>query len=662
MSINSFEINGAEINGVAVIATLSGTLVTVQQEVRELLSGTLVTVQQEVELRETLSGTLVTVEQSVVGSIAGTVVTVSQDVRDAADVSRLARRGYDCQIYLAGYQIPDEQLTEELVIEFNENNAATASIVLFPGPGVQDLSFYYGKAIAINLTKPSGSATRVFTGVVDIVDFDVINGKTFLQCTDRRKELLDAIPSPTDKFGTSYDTSLIETYEGSNSEIIDKLLPYADSSLDFDAFNQYHYTSWTPKATADFTLSGSEVFRRDPNIELVYRGRIINQVNISYTYEFSRLHYREVLNTWRAGIQGFPGSGTAFGTFLREGRSLVRRETIRSAAEGGGWILKNAVSYDDLPPPGWYGGIGWLGDQQRWNLGNNGATASGFSSYNITTSSSSSSQATYAAGATWTGTRRFSQKLQKTYTITVTATDSQALFGTVSRDSSYSIQDPYDASRWDNYAAYESSFNVGNGQTIALNTSKAVDVVTIEGKSNENLKAAVQRARVEILKSHRENTVTAETPIMPELQLYHTLAINSTQIQAKGKVSSYRHVVNFTTTDSFTEFEIKFYQLGAGGSNTALELPAISTPLLGGVRGSNSLPSYYGVQPPSDSNFTRSGFYGNKIKSGLTTRYQESFIVLWPAVPGTMTDGQNFSGTATYDTNIPTGTLTITYD
>ena len=91
MTINRTQISGQQING-GLYETLSGTLVTVQQEVRTLLSGTLVTVEQEVELRETLSGTLVRVEQTIQGSTSGTLVTISQRVSDAINKTVLESR------------------------------------------------------------------------------------------------------------------------------------------------------------------------------------------------------------------------------------------------------------------------------------------------------------------------------------------------------------------------------------------------------------------------------------------------------------------------------------------------------------------------------------------------------------------------------------------
>jgi hypothetical protein len=655
MTINSFEINGAEINGSGIIATLDGALVTVQQEVRVLLEGELLAFEQTVELRETISGELVLVEQSVEGSIDGTLVVVSQTVRDSAQKTKLERRKYDCQVFLDGYQIPENQLTDRLTVEFNEDAAAVANLVLRPGAGVQDLSFYYGKTIKINLTKPSGSVTRVFTGVVDIVDFNVLENKTLLQCTDRRKELLEAIPSPQSKFGTGYDVSLIESLQGSNSEIISKLLPYAPFALDFDAYNQYHYTSWTPKATADISLSASQVYRREPSVDLVFRGRIINQVNIEYTYTHKRLHNAKVR-------RGVTANQDNWGDTLRTGKTMLSRETVNAVTSGGGWVLAGSVDFTPLPAPGWYGGRAWIGDAQVSQTTNTGATASGSAIRRTTARATYEANGSHCLRAEWDVYKRWTQDIQKRYVLTVTAPTSQSLFGAVDRDASYSVTDSYDATRWTDFPSATNNYNTGTGQTLNVGAAGSFDVKPDEPLSLSNLQAAIVKAQVSILNSHRDNTVGFEIPLLPEVQLYHTMEVTTSKIQAKGKVFKYIHTVDFKSSESFTEVEFKFYGLGDGGSTTPETPPSIDTTRLISYPGSEVYGSRYGVKPSTNVDNVAPGFYGNKYVSGVYTTIEPQLIIQYPQIAAGLTDGRQYSGSASYNLEIPTNTLVITYD
>lgn len=673
--INTKVFNGGIVSG-TVIGTGSGPIVALEQDVQIVGSGSLVGIEQTITLLETGSGSLVSLEQLTNTTASGSLVAIGQNVRSTTESSRLSRRGHDVAVFIGGYQVPDDDLTDEMSIVFNEDAAASCDFTVRPTIGVQDIAFYYGKTVVVNITKTDNSVHRAFTGIVDVVDFDIITNKTQLTCTDRRKELMNTINGPLSLFG-QYDTSLLENYNNnSNTQIIDKLLPYRPYSLDFDSQNQWHYTSWTPKATADITLSDPTVFRRDPSIELINRGRVVNKINITATYTFKRLHNHTVGYTFNTP---YTQAGTNFSLVVNSGYTLTTRNAIESAISGTGWPLKDPIVYTGLPAPGYYGlgPVTWVGDTIRSNTtavlaGDNVAVitdSNGNTVYTYNNNQTYDIAGEHCTVAAWNLVNRWSQDITHKYSLSISNTNSAAVFGEVSKDSSYSFSEDYDSSRWDTFEEYDRFFSVGDGSTIDMNSSGTTDVQQNFGLTLSNIQSVVEKARTEILSSHRDNKTIVETNILPEVQLHHTVDVNATKVSAKGKVKTYTHSIDFKEPcKTHTMIEIAFYALGAGGSDSSTTIPAVSDSAVGTVVSAYGLGAVYGEAPDSTTGSYRdAGFHGNKfIQNGISTKifstYPTQFIVDSPAIPESLTDGYEFIAADSYNMSIPTGTITITYD
>jgi hypothetical protein len=221
-----------------------------------------------------------------------------------------------------------------------------------------------------------------------------------------------------------------------------------------------------------------------------------------------------------------------------------------------------------------------------------------------------------------------------------------------------------------NFGSYENFFDVGDGTEIAMASSGTRDVQGQRGLSTSNTYSAIEKARTEILSSHRDNKVVVETTILPELELYHTLHVNATKINAKGKVKTYTHTVDFKEPcNTRTNIEIAFYALGAGGSNSTISLNDVADTPIGDI----IVPTFGSLLPGADYNrdttgsYKESGFHGNYFKpNGFSaptyTNYPVQMIVDSPAVPATLTDGYEYGATQSYSMSIPTNTITITYD
>lgn len=673
MSFNGGPFNSFVYNGKAssIIATGGGRLVDIEQKVVVVGSGRVVDIEQVVEFFETGSGRLVDIEQNVVNTASGRLVDFAQNVVSDSALPK----GYDFAAFLGGLQIPASEISGTCDIAFSEDSAAVATLTLKKCGGEQDLTEYFGKDLVITGTGKDAITYRIFTGVVDIVDFDIIDGKTTLEATNRRKELLEAIPSPEDKFGTSYDTRYLINQELEGADLIEALLPFAPFSLDFDAYNNYRYTAWEPKATADINLTGSDVLRADPQLENITRGRIVNEVNIDFFYQFSRLHYVETSYTWQAPYQA---DGTSFAPLvLTQGYSLTRKETIQAAIEGASWIVKNEVVFGGLPPAGWYNGLLWVGDTPQQSTqasrdinGDPITDSNGNTVYTTYSRRNYATEGVHASSANFTLTNRWTQQGIKKYSLTVSSASSQAVFGVVPRKNSYTITDAYDSERWDNYEGYAPDFEVGNGDTITLTGNQTYNVLTNEPIAKSNIQAAMDKAKTEILKTHRENLITIQAWFYPRVQLFHTLEIDTGavsegyRIQAKGKVKEYTHRLDFSgKTRPQTDIQIAFYSLGAGGSDDTYTLPVITPTNPDTVTSVRALDSVYGQDPDTEFYLKRDGWFGNKwpVASFFRTSFTEQFRVDTPRVPASLVDGIEYSNTGSYGIQIPTNSLTITY-
>ena len=674
MSFNSNTFNSAPFNGVtvsspgSVIASGSGAIAYLGQNVTIQGSGAIAYLEQDVELFIQGSGAIAYLAQNVISTGSGAIAYLAQNVTNQAERTKLQRWRHGVNVFLGGVELDPSILTGDLIVDKGEGESITCDLELIPGFGRQDPSDYFGKELIVIAENPTSGPYRIFTGVVDTTEFDVMTWRTSLRATNRRKELIGAIVGVDEKFGTQFDTSYLIDQELSTEDKVEELLKYAPKSLDFDSYNEYHYVDWEPKATADFVLASADVFRRKPTVEVVNRSRIINQVKLKVEYQYTRLHYVQVHYTWNAE---FNSAGAGFDKVTQQGYSLTRKETIVAAIEGTGWPLRaGSLGFEDLPPPGWYGGIGWQGDvQQATTVANTDAGGSPLTDSNgntvyrsVTKQAYKGTNGVHCTEAGFDLTYRFSQQGIKSYNLEVNALESQGYFGVISRESGYSITDTYDAERWNNNEAHVRFFDVGNGTTLTLDSSQTYEVTTQEGKARSNIQAAIAAAQVEILKSHRENIVTCEVALMPQLELHHTVEINSNVIESKGKVKRITHTISFDEYDSSTKIETAQYYLGSGGTTASTVPPTITPSNPAAFPGNRVLPSIYGVDPNLRLNYD--GWYGNRYITGSLTKtaYTEQFRVDTPFIPGGLTNGIKFSNnTTSYSLEIPAATIGIIY-
>ena len=403
-ALNSNPLNEAPLVG-------AGSLVSVEQNVGFIESGSLVSVEQDVQYFFRGTGGFIDVEQIVNSTQSGALVVVEQLVTDDTDDEHIARTGWDIVLTINGNIVDRDKIKGQIRVNRTESSTSLMDVTLIPDSGVQAASSYIGQTITLDVRTSSGGTTRVYTGLVDIPELDLIAKELTLRCADRREELIVSQVGPlVSTIGNYSDLIFPKVNEIGIVKQLDFRLSTVPKTVDFDAYGALRITDWAAKSSADRTLTDSQVFRRDPKVELTSRGRILNKVNINFQYRYERLHHWERAYSWTSPIDA------DFTKFLQDGYSLTRRDLVAGAIGASGWPVKGDITYNEIHPAGWYGGIGFATTQLTGTsvpvtdaLGNAVTDTAGNPVYESRVLGGVDMTTILCEGASWTGTFRWAQ-------------------------------------------------------------------------------------------------------------------------------------------------------------------------------------------------------------------------------------------------------------
>lgn len=671
-SLNSHAIN-ASAAAVTIIGTGSGTLVSLEQTVANIGSGTLVSLEQTVNLLETGSGTMITLNQDVQTTASGTLVIFDQKVRDLSTPSHLTRTGWDLDVYIGGEQINKGTIIRNVDIEFSEGDSSLATIVLRGQAGAQDLDYYDGKEVIINGQAYSNSNNptqtvdgnyRLFTGIVDITEIDLINEFITLRCINERRKLINQNLSATVKTIGTWNETIFGSYRDTAEELDQRVstIPY---SADFDPYNNFILTSWTPKATADITFAGSGIFTKEPQIQRANAARIVNKITLKMQYRYQRLHHWQRSFSWIGDIEDNPCR------ILAGGYDLTRRDLIAQAVQNAGWPLRGSIAFEDPPAAGWYSCNGTYAALSYTQTTAEMVARTAFTGpstpdelvkdsegnqiYDPVTTGVVNYDKVFCESASWKGTTRWAQNVTEEQTVTITAPQSISQYGTIEREQTFGQDDSYDTSVWENYTAYSDN-------SPDTSASYYLDQDYNSAAFNTAFQVALQRAKMQILDSHRDTRVIITVPFRPDINLSHTVATTATRVSCKGKVQRYVHLFNNSTTEALTRIEIVLSRASGSTTDQTLAIPArLNTASETYPTGTISLGNHYGEDPSQAGAENWTGFIGNKVVQGVKTNYTQSFIVDVPPVPNNLRSNKTLAGTTSYTIEVPNDSLTVTF-
>jgi len=665
MSLNGFTLNSRIVNGPALApVTGSGTLVSIEQNVVVIGSGSLFDIEQAVTFYEAGAGSLVSYEQSTRTTSSGQLITLAQRVLDLSIPDHESRTGWDALIYVGGNLIPLSQVHSKISVVKTEDSSTLATFTIIPTTGVQDLDFYQGKSVTIDVRTNNNSSYRMFTGVVDIPDVDLIEQKITLQCTNRRRELINTTQAALVSTVGNYNKDIFSTPDELASEL-DQRLTTTPQSFDFDGYNNAELTSWAPKSVADYVLDDENIYYRGPDVEMSSRGRIVNTINISFEYRYPRLYHKEVSYSWNAPYTNTNSACLIIG----QGYSLTPRASIEAAAQSTGWLLKAPITYVDLPPNGFYrcGDANGYFTTIKTNVqttakldaqGNTITDANGDPVVDTSARSGTTDLRYYfAGGAGWIASKQWVQDMSEQYTLTVASSQSVAQYGTIEEEAGYGLSNDIDVAYWE-----DQNVNVDRG----LGANYFINADTNRASYNSAIVTAIQIAKTKIESSHRDTRVTLFRSIMPHLELSHTVSATADKITCKGKVRYISHTLDVNTGEAVTNLQIALSR--ATGTSTGTTIAPPTRPTDNPTLPSQliTLGNHFAQDPSTTAAQSYNGMIGNAYTgpygSGVRTSFSESFVVDAPAIGSALRNERVITKAQSYNVAIRNDTLTVDFN
>lgn len=666
MSINSFTLNTQTLNG-EFSASGSGSIVSIDQQVAFIGSGALVSVEQAIQLRLSGSGALVDIDQKVATVGSGAIIDLEQKILSAAEVSFFTRNGWDMLVTLGGRALPRDQImSAEVKHETGDNS--TAFVKITPGAGTYDMYQYQGKTLKIS-ARTSTQFKTVFKGIVDIPTADLINEYITINATTDREQLIRNKLTPAVASIGNYSTTVFGTRRSVFQEVQARL-ETVQKDLDFDPYGNYSLTSWTPKGSADISKGNSDVYYRAPSVRIESSRDVINNVEIKFNYAYQRLHQDSVSYSWV--------SSAAICDHLTDGNTLPSRNMIRNAAQQAGWFV-DAITFTNLWPGGFYTcsgtTIGWVNSNPQVAVSSSGSNdSSGNTKTQSSLISTTDLNNILTRGASWTARKRYSQNIEEQYTLTVKSPQSQTLYGLKESNLLYNLQADFDPSEWEDESKYDISFSGTTIQSAGSANTYYINRDTNKTELANAITTALNKAKTDILKSHRDTEVFYEQFLDLDVQLKHTVSVSTNRVVAKGKVKSIVHRFD-ASGDVSTETTLLMYRSTGSQAETALNPPSRPSNIAPAELSSISLGSRWGQDPSTTAAQKWTGYVGNKWVTAATggvgafgtntntyfTTFQESFIVDTPTVYSSKRSDSVRKITSTYNVSIPNDNLSVIF-
>ena len=157
---------------------------------------------------------------------------------------------------------------------------------------------------------------------------------------------------------------------------------------------------------------------------------------------------------------------------------------------------------------------------------------------------------------------------------------------------------------------------------------------------------------------HRQNRVSIKTPIIPDIELYKTVDIDTARLEAKGKTVMLRHEIIVKKPYPRTEIQIALSRATGSSSDDTISLPtrpsrsSVSFPTAG-----IKLASRFALPLIEPHNLVQAD--GIDPKTGLFTNHGQSVNIEMPAIPDELRDTDVLPASEDYSVSIPNDTLVI---
>jgi hypothetical protein len=433
------------------------------------------------------------------------------------------------KVLLSGDNV-SSRLTGTVRVRAEEDAARLAEFTLLPSAGVVDPIDWTGAAVVIDFARIFTGATvytRIFTGVVDVADYDPITRIVKFACTDDLQHVVAGLTTP------AIDAIVGGDYSVGAQGRIDEHWAYAQArlesvagSLDCSAARAPRMTLWDGLPTWR-TFDSGDILDGSLGVELPRRKSIVNRIDIVYQYRFHRLRER-----WTS--LGFSASIIGTDAYAR-GYNLPSQQAVESALSGAGWHVISAA-YDrghDYVKIGVPAGAPAGANADWWMVTGGG----------IRTVKARVAQ-------------RHAQPITEEYAIVVEAPDSISAHGIVAKPLRGALESTWNPSEWEQDMAQAPDASAGN-------VDHAPDAPRTD--SDAAITALINMARKLILSSHRTARAFFSVPCLPEVDLDRAAAVDTDTMDATGKIAEFEHVLDLGAGSAITRIGLALSGVAAGG-------------------------------------------------------------------------------------------------
>lgn len=547
-------------------------------------------------------------------------------------------------VTLAGVDV-SEYVTGEISVEAERGEAAVASFTMSLPPGPVALLAWSGKPVTIDFAAKAsdGSATderRLFTGVVDRPDFDVVEGLVTFTCTDQLQRVMAGLPYEW------IETNIGGYYSEAVSGEITDALQYADArlasvaaSLDLDPYQSPRVMPWHTDDDPVLVFDEDGIY--DASLRFVpgSHSDVRNEIVTTLRYRYPRLRGRAVSVDFGGDISAYTAQAL----------DIPNRGMIEQAVGSiSGWTLLGEINYVPVEP-GQYESSGSggtifidIGVADAPNL------ALGFSA---------------RFGYRWV------QWVTEEFRFTVRSQPSIDALGLMRSTSEGAILDAeFDDGAW-----------ASDPTAQPVLTFPPVGDVSLDyGGTGRTDRAAAQRAAEtivaravrEVKSTHFGSRVGALVPLNAGITRGLRVEINTAKVRAQGAVVRFRHRMDLDSGEHDTDFDIAVSGFVAVGlqDDDAIEAPAAPadpTPAPGAASYGCVCGFYVGQvigAPPWDEDNMIG--YSTNAKAGpdysaLAEAYPYALSIEAPPVEAVARDPITLTQPATYAVAIPQDVLEI---
>ncbi len=445
------------------------------------------------------------------------------------------------------------RLTEEVNVQAGEGEARIANFSIMPAAGTITLPDWTGKQVTIDVAEQDSSGNpvnpvRIFTGVVDEPECDLVTGIIRFECVDQMQQVFRNLTSEwiVDNIQGLYAESVFGEITDSLQHA-DARISTVPANFELSPFQVPRVVNWN-LIEDPILISDDDIWDESLSLRMATRSDIVNELSVGFKYRFPRLRGRSAAVELARTID----------FYTLQGLDIPNRAMIEQAVNGvSSWILLGEINYSEVSP-GVYETVG-----------------SGGSVFTVVSATDAPNLAVGFAARFGT---RWVQWVTEDYTFVV---KNQASIDSVGRISDVRSGATMDVEFED--GEWQSSIDVKPLLTFPIlggdvSLDYGAETRTNRASALNAIETQAAIATRELLEAHRKTTLSLSIPCRPTLDLIHKLEVDCPRIHAVGKVSRISHKLSIETGEADTDIEISISGFSAVGLQPEDDNEAPSAP------------------------------------------------------------------------------------